>query len=380
MAFTVNNLYRVSIAHLDPLQLVLVGTVLELSVFLFEIPTGLVADLKSRRLSIIIGIFLIGAGFCLEGSLPVFLPILAAQFLWGVGWTFTSGALQAWISDEIGEELASPAFIRGAKLSQIGAFIGVVSGTALGTVSLNLPIILSGVMFWILGIYLIVVMPETGFLPTPKENRTTFQSMVHALQSALGMARRRPTLRGIFAFGFIMGLYSEGFDRLWVAHVVDRFSLPYFQPVIWIGFIQGGAMLLSTIFLNSAEKKIDLTSMSSLVKSLLILVSTLLICLVGFAFSPWFVLIVCLYWVITVIREICNPVYTAWVNHRLDSSVRATVLSASSQVDAIGQVAGGPVIGFIARQLSIQAGLIVSAILLSPSLALLRNSSSAKSE
>lgn len=375
-----NSLYRVSVAHLDPFQLVLVGTVLELSTFLFEIPTGLVADLKSRRLSIIIGVYLIGAGFILEGSLPVFVPILVAQCLWGIGWTFTSGALQAWISDEIGEELAPPAFIRGAKLGQVGSFIGVVLGTTLGTVSLNLPIILSGCMFWMVGFYLILVMPENGFKPVPHENRTTFQSMAQTLRLALNMARRRPALRGILAVGFVLGLYSEGFDRLWVAHVIGRFNLPYFQPVVWIGFIQGGAMLLSAVFLHAVEKRLDLKSMPALVKALIVLVSGILLCLVAFAFSPWFGLVVILFWTITIFREISSPIYTAWVNYRLDSSVRATVLSTSSQMDALGQVAGGPLIGFIARQISIPIGLLVSAIFLSPSLILLRRSKSEETQ
>ena len=103
MIFNVNMIYQVTVAQLNPLQLVLVGTTLETTVFLFEIPTGIVADLYSRRISVIIGYFLIGAGFILEGSLPIFGTILLAQLLWGLGYTFTSGATQAWISDEIGE-------------------------------------------------------------------------------------------------------------------------------------------------------------------------------------------------------------------------------------------------------------------------------------
>lgn len=46
---TVNLVYMVEVAGLDPLQMVLVGTVLELSAFLFEIPTGVLADRVSRR-------------------------------------------------------------------------------------------------------------------------------------------------------------------------------------------------------------------------------------------------------------------------------------------------------------------------------------------
>ena len=48
------------------------GTVLETSAFFFEVPTGVLADTYSRRLSIIIGIFLLGAAAMFEGSIPLF--------------------------------------------------------------------------------------------------------------------------------------------------------------------------------------------------------------------------------------------------------------------------------------------------------------------
>ncbi len=112
MIFTASMIYQVTMVGLSPLQLVLVGTTLEAAVFLFEIPTGVVADMYSRRLSVIIGVVLIGVGFIIEGTCPLFIPILIAQVIWGLGITFTSGATQAWISDEIGEGLAGRAFLR----------------------------------------------------------------------------------------------------------------------------------------------------------------------------------------------------------------------------------------------------------------------------
>ena len=79
--------YYVKDVGLSPLQMVLVGTTLEVACFLFEVPTGIVADLYSRRLSIIIGFTLIGAGFLLQGLVPAFIAILAAQVLWGIGYS-----------------------------------------------------------------------------------------------------------------------------------------------------------------------------------------------------------------------------------------------------------------------------------------------------
>src|SRR6187551_3087200 len=76
--FTINLVYQVETVGLNPLQLVLVGTLLELVCFLGEIPTGVVADVYSRRLSIIIGYVLLGIGFIIEGSFPRFETILLA--------------------------------------------------------------------------------------------------------------------------------------------------------------------------------------------------------------------------------------------------------------------------------------------------------------
>ena len=75
-------------------------------------------------------------------------------------------------------------------------------------------------------------------------------------------------------------------------------------------------------------------------------------------------------WLINIAREIIGPVYTAWVNQRLDSKVRATVLSMSGQVDAIGQILGGPGVGMIGKLVSVRAALLASGIILSPALAL----------
>src|SRR5574344_2210006 len=90
LAATVMIVYHIAQVHLNPLQLILVGTTLETACFLFEIPTGIVADVYSRKLSIIIGTVLIGLGFILEGSVASFIFVLAAQVIWGLGSTFVS--------------------------------------------------------------------------------------------------------------------------------------------------------------------------------------------------------------------------------------------------------------------------------------------------
>lgn len=97
LVFTVTAVYYVTEAGMSPLQLVLVGTVMEVSVFVFEVPTGIVADIYSRRLSIVIGQVVMGVALVLIGSFALTGAVLAAFALWGFGYTFTSGALDAWL-------------------------------------------------------------------------------------------------------------------------------------------------------------------------------------------------------------------------------------------------------------------------------------------
>jgi len=101
---TVNLVYQIEVAKLSPLQLVFVGTALETICFLCQVPTGVLADVYSRRLAVILGTFVIGVGFVLEGSIPRFEIIVLGQAPFGIGATLTDGAEQAWIADEVGEE------------------------------------------------------------------------------------------------------------------------------------------------------------------------------------------------------------------------------------------------------------------------------------
>ena len=374
MTFTADSVYYVSVVRLDALQLVLVGTTLESTVFLFEIPTGIVADLYSRRLSIITGIFLIGVGFVLQALLPHFWAVLLAQLLWGAGWTFTSGALAAWLSDEIGEKNANRDFLRGAQFVQAGAILGALTAMALGSLQVNLPMITAGAGFLLLGSLLAVLMPEANFHPSKPEALHSWKAMGSTFRSGLAVVSRRPVLKTILWVGILFGFYSEVFDRLWVAHLMNDIGFPAgisLSPVAWIGAINLIGMALTAAGLGILRQRVDTSRGGSIAKAMLGLTGLLVICLGGFAlvYSPW--LSIPLLWMIRLTRDMNGTLYTTWVNQRLNARVRATVLSMSNQVDAVGQIAGGPLLGAIGSMLSIRAALLASSLTLSPALALL---------
>ncbi len=372
LAFTAMSLYEIRVAGLSPLQLVLVGTTLELTVLLCEVPTGIVADVYSRRLSIIIGSCLIGAGFLLEGLVPLFATILLAQVLWGLGYTFTSGATQAWLSDEIGEERANRAFLRANKFSLGGSLAGMLLAILVGSRQVNLPILASGGLFMLLAAVLSLAMPETGFHPAPLEQRSSFQQMLRTLRLGLRTVRQRPRLVTILGVGLFYGLYSEGFDRLWVKHLLSRFSLPALfgsSDIAFFGLLRAASVLFSILATTLVERHLDTSRPSRIARLMIGITAGIAAFLVFFAWSPWLVLALGFYLLITALRNLVGPLTNAWVNQRLDSDVRATVLSMTGQVDAVGQIAGGPLIGLIASLFSVPAAITISGLLLDSRLA-----------
>ncbi|MEM9776476.1 MAG: MFS transporter, partial [Chloroflexota bacterium] len=159
------GVYRVA-AGLTPLQLVLLGTTLEIAIFFAEVPTGIVADLYSRKWSVIIGLTIIGAGFLLEGALPWVITIFAAQAVWGIGYTFTSGAQDAWLAGEIGEAELGSTMLRGSQFGRIGSLVGMgIAALIALSSSVNFALIAGGVGYLIIALALSLFMPETGFQP-----------------------------------------------------------------------------------------------------------------------------------------------------------------------------------------------------------------------
>ena len=371
MMFVVTSLYEATVAGLTPVQLILVGTALEVSSFVFEVPTGIVADVYSRRLSIIIGYVLMGLGFLVEGFFPAFLPILLAQIIWGLGYTFTSGATQAWISDEVGEEAANKLFLRGTQVGLFASLIGMGAAMLIGANNVALPIQVGALGVVLIGITLMIIMPETGFHPTPREDRNTWQHMWHTFKQGAQAVRSRPRLIHIVFIGLFYGLYSEGFDRLWVKHLLDTFELPVLfgnNQVAFFAVLRVAGAVLTILAVRFVEKRVDSTSPLAIGRAVFLVTAGITVALIGFALSPFLALSLGLYLVISVLRNVQIPLQTGWVNQKLDPQVRATVHSMFGQVDAIGQVMGGPIVAGIAAVGSAIASLVTSGLLLTPAL------------
>jgi DHA3 family tetracycline resistance protein-like MFS transporter len=374
MLAVTNLVYQVQVAHLDPFRLLLVGSVLELTCLVFQVPTGLFADAFSRRWAVSVGVAITGAGFIIEGSIPQFAWILVAQVVWGIGATLSSGAEDAWITDEVGQERAGRLFLRGSQVGGATSLIGIGVGVGLASIRLNLPIVIGGALLVVLGAYLFFAMTEAGYSAVRSEPRGSLASMAAGARSSIGSLRSRPLIVTILAITVVLGLSSEGVDRLYQVHFLRDIGLPTFaglSPVLWFGLISSVASLFGIAATWVVRRRLDLENHSHVGRLLFAFTAVQAVALAGFALAANLYLAIALIWVAGVMRAVFSPVQRAWLNRSLDPSNRATLFSVDGQADALGQVVGGPIIGAVASGISIRAALLCSAALLTLALPLL---------
>ena len=373
MMFTVLAVYYVQTVGLNPLQLVLVGTVLETTIFLFEVPTGVVADTYSRRLSVIIGQFLVGACFVLEGLIPQFGAILLAEVIRGIGETFISGALEAWIADEIGEEAFGRVFLRGSQVRNAGSLCGMFLGVGLASIRLNLPVVLGGSLIVGLGVLLILVMPEHGFKSAPRGERQSWQAMGATLRDGLQLVRRQPIVLTLLTVSLVIGAHSEGIDRLWETHLLTNFYFPALgslKPVVWFSFIKAGSLGAGLLAGEVALRRLNLNNSTAMAQTLFVISALYLASIFAFGIVGNFVLAIGALWGRSFLGTMAGALEATWLNRNLNPQVRATVLSMRGQTNALGQFLGGPPVGAIGTTVSLRAAMIAVAVVYSPILLL----------
>lgn len=370
---TVMIVYHIETVHLNPLQLILVGTTLEVACFIFEIPTGIVADVYSRKLSIVIGVVLTGVGFILEGSISSFIFVLVAQIVWGLGSTFISGSLEAWIAEEEKNKDLDEIYIKGAQAGQIGAFIGIVLSTVIANFSVRLPIIVSGVLFIILALFLWLYMPENNFKPSAPGDLNTFKKMVYTFKSGLKFVKSKSIIMILLAVTLFYGLSSEGYDRLSNAHFLQDTTLPKLgnlSSVTWFGIFGILGMILSFIVMHFMAKNLKNEDNRKNGKLLLCINILYISSMLIFALTRNFSLMLIAYLATNTFRIINEPIFSAWLNGHIDDNSRATVLSINGQMNSLGQILGGPIIGIIATNISVSIGIVCTSLLVAPVLVL----------
>lgn len=355
------SLYLVLEAGLSPVQLVLLGTAQGLTVLAFEIPAGLVADNYSRKWSIVVSHVLMGSGMLVTGLVTSFPALVIAQMLWGLAWTFSSGADVAWLSDELDQPDDTGRLLgRAAGWGQVGAAAGIILFGALAWLtSLSTAIVTAGAMMLGLGLYVVFGFTEHRFSRSDIVGAGTLST---TLRHGLKAVRSDTSIIIVLAVTFLVNGADEVFSRLLPKGLLDL-GLPQAQdPVLWLTALGLVTLGVGAVALRLVENGLaDEPSLRRLyLAGGLLGVGGLLL----FAAAPdnWSAMAGAIL-VHGIAWNILRVVGVVWINGRSASRERATLQSFLSQAENLGEVVLGLALGLVAEFAGIPLAIAGAALL-----------------
>lgn len=315
---------------------------------IFEIPTGIVADTTGRRRSFLLGTITLGVSTLLY----VFLWQVEAAFVWwaivsvliGLGFTFFSGATEAWLVDALTAtgftgDLES-VFGRGQVVSGIAMLTGSVAGGFIAAqVGLGAPFVLRGVILILMFLVAYKLMHDIGFSPRKGAN---LRSEVRQLSIAtVEHGWRVPAVKWLMVQGvFVGGVGIYAFYAL-QPYLLELYGDPdAYQVAGLVAAIVAGAQILGGIAAPRIRKLFHRRT-SALLLTAVIAVATL--GLIGLVDS--FYLVVGLIVVWALLFAASRPIRQAYLNGLIPSKERASILSFDSMMASLGGVGIQPALG-----------------------------------
>ncbi|MXV87608.1 MAG: MFS transporter [Acidimicrobiales bacterium] len=406
--------------RLSPFRLAVLGTALVLSILVTETPTGVVADLYSRKYSVVAAYVVMGTAMALGSVTELFGVLVIWQVLWGVGWTLQSGAATAWMTDELAHHashshrsaalmpIESPTsgedartedsdiactdrsrqvdglIVRHAIFRSVGVMVGLVAATAMGAWSVRGSMAAMGLLAIAAAGYLAITMPEAGF-ESPRRRRHMRGARSVQRTSAWGdavtlwkrgarLVRRNPSLLAVTLSATIAAGAWEANDRLSALRLFDL-GLTQFdgrEAVLFFGAAWFVMSALAIPMMMWLHRRLDQADQRSARRDAFLLARFLTIAAAGalaLALSPWFTIALIGWAVLDVAGETAYSLTEAMANRQADSSVRATVVSFVGQSQAVGEVSIGLGLGVVAQLVSLPVALAIAAALFAVSAA-----------
>jgi MFS family permease len=358
----IDTLFKMG-AGLDIQHVLLTNAAFTLGSMVFEIPTGVVADTVGRRVSLLlclgtlfvttllyVAIAWRGWGFWAFAGVSVFL---------GLGYTFYTGAVDAWLVDALkATGFSQPlehVFARGQMFFGAGMLVGTIGGGLLGQIRLDIPyLVRAGV---VVPLFLVAwfQMPEPGFTPRALELRRVPEEMRRVFGEGLRFGLRSPVLRPVMLASLVsMSFMIFGFYS-WQRYFLDLLG----RNLVWVDGVISSLVGLSLIVGNAlvgplsrvVRTRTGLLMLSAGAQAVLAAVCGLLGRGVP---SPYtFYSVVALYLVYGIATGLAMPVKQGYLNAHIPSAQRATILSLDSMFADSGGVVGQSVWGWVARTRSI---------------------------
>lgn len=355
--------------RLAPLQLLALGAALELSLLVAEVPTGVLADRVSRKWSVVVGFVSVGGAQVSAGLVSGFGPLILTQVVWGVGYTFRSGAEIAWVTDELGgPEAVEPLVLRQARWQLVASVAAVGASAALAHLtSLATAVVTSGLVTVSVGVALALLMTEHHH---PRRHQAAGGAAGAADAAGLATPSFRagaratlghPSLRVLTAVMLLSGLANEAVDRLNIRRL-DQLGLSAGSrdPVVVVAAVSAADALLGALVLWWASNRVTGSRVAVGLGVMLVASAAGIAGLGLVAHLP--VAVACLVGQ-GALRSAALPLPQTWANANAPPHLRATVLSFVGQANAAGEIVGGLALGLVAAAASIPVALTGSALL-----------------
>lgn len=315
---------------------------------LFEVPTGVVADLKGRRLSFLLGTLTLAVSTALylvlwQVTAPFWAWAVVSVFL-GLGFTFFSGATEAWLVDALQASgyrgKLDAVFAKGQIATGIAMLTGAVSGGVIAqATNLGVPYLLRSVILVLTFVMAFVWMRDVGFMPAKgerplREMRKIFaQSMTHGL--------RNPPVRWVMLTApLVSGVTIYGFYAL-QPYLLELWGDPHAYALAGLtAAIVAGAQVSGGLLAPHIGKVFHRRTTLLVVG---LVASTLAVTLMGVITHFWVVVGLVVVWAF--LSAAMTPVRQAYLNGLIPSAQRATVLSFDSLLGSAGGVVAQPLLG-----------------------------------
>lgn len=358
----VASLYLVVDADLSAFQLISIGAAQGVAALLFEIPAGVIADASSRKWSLVVAHLLMGIAIIVTGLVTSFPALVATQAVWGVAWTFISGADVAWVTDELRDVARIDRVLTtAARWSALGSAVGlVVFGALAWGADRGTSIIVAGICIVVLGVVVALGFPEQHFTPATGARWSAARDILGA---GLLLARRDRQIMLMFAATFLVNGAGEVFGRLYVRQLVDLGFPAKPDPVVWYTALGLVMLLAGALVLRVIEARIDGAQVARRSYAAACVLGA--VGMIVLANAPDDVTAaVGVLLVGGISLTVLRLVGTIWVNRRTTSNVRATVHSLLAQAEYVGEIVIGFGLALVARATTVGVALTAAAALM----------------
>jgi len=360
----VNTLFLLA-AGLSFFEVFVANAAFSAGMVLFEVPTGVVADTLGRRVSFLLSVAVLSVTTLLYVALAeldagvVAFSVVSVGM--GLGFTFYSGAMEAWLVDALAATGFTGAldsvFARGQQITGAAMLVGTVGGGLLGQIDLSVPYVARAALLVVVFAVAYVVMHDVGF--EPRRVAASELPGAVALHARIGVAygwAQRPLRLLMLASCVQVGFFT------WAFYAAQPYLLDLLESdAVWVAGLVTAAIALSTI---AGNQLVEVFSRRCGRRTTLLLaaaaVETCAAVALGLVSSFWAALPALL--LVTAASGVTSPVRQAYLHQVVPTEQRATVVSFDSMISNAGGVGGQLGLGALGENRSIGSAFVVGGL------------------